>query len=59
MDVGVEFVCSTKPVGFRASFITDILNRSNGQELTPLAISGASLGGRGVSLFGIGPRYLS
>jgi outer membrane scaffolding protein for murein synthesis (MipA/OmpV family) len=59
MDAGVEFLCSTRPVGFRASFITDILNRNNGQELVLLAMSGAPLGSRGVILFGIGSRYLS
>ena len=59
MDAGGEFLCSTRPVGFRASFISDILNRSNGQELALLAITGAPLGGRGVILFGIGPKFLS
>lgn len=59
MDAGVEFLCSTRPIGFRATFITDALNRSNGKELTILAVTGAPLGGRSVILFGIGPRYLS
>ncbi len=59
MDAGLEFVCSTRPLGFRASFITDTLGRSDGQELSLLALTGAPLFGRGFFLFGIGPRWLS
>lgn len=48
-----------RPVGFRASVLTDTLGRSNGQEVSFLAVSGVPLGRRGVILVGIGPRWLS
>ena len=59
MDAGLEFIYSGRPVGFRASFLTDTLGRSNGQEVSLLAVSGVPLGNRGVILVGIGPRWLS
>jgi outer membrane protein len=59
MDAGGEFLCSRRPVGFRVSFISDALNRSNGQVLSLQAITGAPLGGRGVILFCIGAKYLN
>jgi outer membrane protein len=59
MDAGVEFIYSGRPVGFRAAFLTDTLGRSNGQEVSLLAVSGIPLGRRGIILFGIGPRWMS
>jgi outer membrane protein len=59
MDAGLEFVYRGKPVGFRASFLTDTMGRSKGQEASLLAITGAPLGRRGIILFGIGPRWMS
>jgi outer membrane protein len=59
LDAGVEFIYSGRPLGFRASFLTDTLGRSNGQELSLLAVSGIPLGRRGIILFGIGPRWMS
>jgi outer membrane protein len=59
MDAGLEFIYSGRPLGFRASFITDTLGRSNGQEVSLLAVSGVPLGRRGIILVGIGPRWLS
>jgi outer membrane protein len=59
MDAGLEFVYSGRPVGFRASFVTDTLGRSKGQEVSLLAVSGVPLGRRGIILVGIGPRWLS
>ncbi len=59
MDAGVEFIYSGRPLGFRASFLTDTLGRSKGQEVSLLAVSGVPLGRRGIILVGIGPRWLS
>jgi len=59
MDAGLEFIYSGRPVGFRASFLTDTLGRSKGQEVSLLAVSGVPLGRRGIILVGIGPRWLS
>jgi outer membrane protein len=59
MDAGLELIYSGRPVGFRASFLTDTLGRSKGQEASFLAVSGVPLGRRGIILFGIGPRWLS
>jgi outer membrane protein len=57
-DGGAEFVYQGRPVGFRASFISDILGRSKGQEVSLLAVTGAPLG-RVLVLLGAGPRWLS
>jgi outer membrane protein len=59
MDAGVELIYSGRPVGFRASFMSDTLGRSKGQELSLLAVSGVPLGRRGIILVGVGPRWLS
>jgi outer membrane protein len=59
LDAGVELIYSGRPIGFRASFLTDTLGRSNGQEVSLLAVSGIPLGRRGIILFGIGPRWMS
>jgi outer membrane protein len=59
MDAGVELIYSGRPVGFRTSVLTDTLGRSNGQEVSLLAVSGVPLGGRGIVLVGVGPRWLS
>ncbi len=59
MDAGVELIYSGRPVGFRASFLTDTLGRSNGQEVSLLAVSGIPLGRRSIILVGIGPRWMS
>lgn len=59
MDAGLELIYSGRPVGFRASVLTDTLGRSKGQEVSLLAVTGVPLGRRGIILFGIGPRWLS
>jgi outer membrane scaffolding protein for murein synthesis (MipA/OmpV family) len=59
MDAGVEFIYRGRPVGFRATALTDILGRSKGQEISLLGTSGIPLGSAGIILFGIGPRWLS
>jgi outer membrane protein len=59
MDAGLEFIYSGRPVGFRASVITDTLGRSNGQEASLLAVTGVPLGRLGIVLVGAGPRWLS
>jgi outer membrane protein len=59
MDAGMEFIYSGRPVGFSASFLTDTLNRSNGQELNLHLVTGAPIPDRGIILFGIGPKWMS
>jgi outer membrane protein len=59
LDAGLEFIYSGRPVGFRATFLTDTLGRSKGQELILHAMSGIPLGGRGIILAGIGPKWMS
>jgi outer membrane protein len=59
MDAGLELIYSGRPVGFRASVLTDTLGRSNGQEVSLMAVSGVPLGRLGIILVGIGPRWLS
>jgi outer membrane protein len=59
MDGGVETVFRSRPVGFRLSAATDVLGRSNGQELTAQAITGAPLGKRLLLLATFGPRWES
>jgi outer membrane protein len=57
-DAGVEIVYRGRPVGFRFSFLSDILGRSNGQEVSLVAITGAPLG-KVLVLVGAGPRWSS
>ena len=57
-DGGGELVYRGRPVGFRMGFISDLLGRSKGQELSFLAVTGAPLG-RVLVLVGAGPRWLS
>jgi len=57
-DGGGEFVYQGRPVGFRAAFVSDILDRSKGQEVSLLAVTGAPLG-RVLLLVGAGPRWLN
>lgn len=59
MDAGIEFSYRGRPVGFRVNYLGDVLGRNNGQEATLLVTSGIPLGGRGVVIGGIGPRWLS
>ena len=59
MDSGIEFIYSGRPVGFRATALTDTLGRSKGQEISLMGTSGIPMGDRGIILFGIGPRWLS
>lgn len=58
MDGGVELTYRSRPVGFRLSAVTDVLGRSNGQEVGAQAVTGAPLGPVLV-LAGIGPRWVS
>jgi len=57
-DGGGEVVYRGRPVGFRVGFISDLLGRSKGQELSFLAVTGAPLG-KVLVLVGAGPRWLS
>jgi outer membrane protein len=57
-DAGAELIFRNRPVGFRTSFLTDILARSKGQEFSALAVTGAPLG-KALLLVGIGPRWES
>jgi len=57
-DAGAELLLRGRPVGFRAAFLTDMLGRSNGQEVSLQAITGAPLG-KLLILGGIGPRWIS
>jgi outer membrane protein len=59
MDAGTEFIYKGRPVGFRIGAVSDVLGRSNGQEVSFLAISGVPLGKLGIVLVGFGPRWLS
>ena len=59
MDAGIEFIYSGRPVGFRATVLTDTFGRSKGQEASIMGTSGIPMGDRGIILFGIGPRWLS
>jgi outer membrane protein len=58
VDAGTELVFRNRPVGFRMSFLSDILGRSKGQEFSALAVTGAPLG-KALFLVGIGPRWES
>lgn len=58
LDAGVEVLYRGRPVAFRMSAITDVLGRSNGQEVTAQAFTGAPLG-KVLVLVGFGPRWLS
>lgn len=58
LDGGIEVLYRGRPVGFRLGAITDVLGRSNGQELSASAITGAPLG-KLLVLVGFGPRWLS
>jgi outer membrane protein len=57
-DAGAEIIFRNRPVGFRMSFLSDVLGRSKGQEFSALAVTGAPLG-RALLLVGIGPRWES
>jgi len=57
-DAGAEILYRGRPVGFRAAILTDVLGRSNGQEVSFQAITGAPLG-KVLLLGGFGPRWLS
>ncbi len=59
MDAGIECIYGGRPVGFRATALTDTFGRSKGQEVSLMGTSGIPMGGRGIVLFGIGPRWLS
>jgi outer membrane protein len=58
LDAGVEVIYRERPVGFRVSAQSDVLGRSNGQEASAAAITGAPLG-KALVLVGFGPRWLS
>ncbi|HSF19512.1 MAG TPA: MipA/OmpV family protein [Vicinamibacteria bacterium] len=58
LDAGLELIYRGRPVGFRASALTDVLGRSNGQEVSLAAVTGAPLG-KALVLVGFGPRWLS
>ncbi len=58
LDAGVEMIYRGRPVGFRLAAVTDVLGRSNGQEVSAAAITGAPLG-KALVLVGFGPRWLS
>jgi outer membrane protein len=57
MDAGLEVLFRGRPVGFRASLLTDALGRSNGQEMSAQAVTGAPLGKKLLVLVGFGPRW--
>ena len=59
MDAGAEVIYQGRPVGFRIGFVSDVLGRSKGQEVSFLAVTGAPLGKLGVVLVGFGPRWVS
>jgi outer membrane protein len=59
MDGGVEVAYRGRPVGFRAVASTDVLGRSNGQELGAQAVTGAPVGKKLLVLGGFGPRWES
>lgn len=58
LDAGVEMVYQGRPIGLRMAALTDVLGRSNGQEVSAQAITGAPLG-EVLVLLGFGPRWLS
>lgn len=58
LDAGVELIYRGRPVGFRLGALSDVLGRSNGQEVSATAITGAPLG-KALVLVGFGPRWLS
>jgi outer membrane protein len=57
-DAGGELAYRGRPIGFRAAFVSDALGRSNGQEFSAVAVTGAPLG-RFLILLGAGPHWLS
>jgi outer membrane protein len=57
MDAGLEAVYRGRPVGFRAAVLTDTLGRSQGQELSAQAVTGAPLGKKLLVLVAFGPRW--
>jgi outer membrane protein len=59
MDGGVEVVFRGRPVGFRAAALTDLLGKSNGQDFSAQAVTGAPLGKKLLVLAGFGPRWQS
>jgi outer membrane protein len=59
MDAGGELVFRGRPVGFRVAAATDVLGRSNGQEISAQLVTGAPLGRKLLLLAGFGPRWES
>jgi outer membrane protein len=57
-DAGLELNYRGRPVGFRMGFVSDVLGRSKGQEISFAATSGIPLG-KVLILGGFGPRWLS
>jgi len=58
-DGGIEIAWRARPVGARVAFLSDVLGRNGGQEISVQATTGAPLGRQGFLLVGIGPRWLS
>ncbi len=58
VDAGGELIYRGRPLGFRAAFLTDVLGRSKGQEMSLSAVTGVPFG-RALILLGVGPRWLS
>jgi outer membrane protein len=57
LDGGVEILYRGRPLGFRAAALTDVLGRSNGQELLAQATTGAPLGKKLLLLVDVGPKW--
>lgn len=58
LDGGVELVYRGRPVGFRASWLQDLLSRNDGREFSAAATTGYPLGPV-MLLAAAGPRWLS
>jgi outer membrane protein len=59
LDAGAEILFRGRPVGFRIAASTDVLGRSNGQEISAQLVTGAPLGRELLLLVGFGPRWES
>ena len=59
MDGGVELVYRGRFGGVRLAALSDVLGKSEGQELSLLAVTGAPLGKGRLVLGGFGPRWIS
>lgn len=57
-DGGLELLYRGRPVGFRVNFLSDLLGRSGGQEVSLQALTGFPLG-KVFLLAGAGPRWIS